>query len=760
MQIRFLTSVLCACTLMFSCTSQQESTEDTPFNYVDPFIGTDYHGHTFPGAALPFGMIQLSPDTRTLGWDACAGYHYSDSSILGFSHTHLSGTGIGDYGDVLIMPFTGDTEIMPGSTENPDSGYRSRFKKESEVAYPGYYKVFLDDYRIKAELTTTKRAGLHQYTFPKSDNAGIIIDLSHSIHNQKNTINEIRVINEYEIEGLKKTQGWATNNYAYFRAKFSKPFEIDIYSDDKLVDSKTNEITGTNVKAKLKFKTKVNEKVWMKVAISGVDYKGASENLESELPDWDFDSVVSNAKIEWENQLNKIIIKGNNSADKRAFYTALYHSNLSPTIYNDVDGRYRGLDQKIHESDDNNYTVYSLWDTYRAQHPLFTIIKPEYNQSLIRDLLRKYKEGGILPMWELASNYTGTMIGSHAVSVIADSYLKGDRDFDTELALQAMIDAVVYDSIKPINYPSDYVKNDLMPKAKLFVDEYGFIPSDKEKASVSKALEFAFNYWCIAKVADDMGKTEIAKTYFAKSKTYSQYFDKETGFMRGKNADGSWVEPFDPAYSDHTNADYIEGNAWQWTWYVPQDVDGLIDLFGGKKEFAIKLDSLFTTSSEIKGENASADITGLIGQYAHGNEPSHHIIYLFNYVDEPWRTQDLVEQVTTEFYTDQPDGLCGNEDCGQMSAWYIFNAMGFYPVCPGSNLYSIGKPLFSSISIHLENGKTFEVGTIGASKTNRYIQEVLLNDEKLQTPFVKHQDITDGKKLTFIMGKDPVVFWE
>ncbi len=761
MRLKILFFVLSAVIFMSSCTTGKKSTEKkTPFDYVDPFIGTDYHGHTFPGAVLPFGMIQLSPDTRTLGWDACAGYHYSDSTILGFTHTHLSGTGMGDYGDVLIMPYTGNSSVMPGSAEDPDSGYRSRFKKQSEVAYPGYYKVFLDDYGVKAELTATKRAGLHRYTFPKSDESGFIIDLAHSIHNQKNIINELKVVSEYELSGLKKTQGWATNHYAFFNIKFSKPFEIEIYSDDKLVSGNKKEVSGTNVKAKLKFKTNANEKVLVKVAISGVDYDGASKNLNAEIPDWNFDAVVSNAKREWEKQLDKIIVEGESEADKRTFYTALYHSNLSPTIYNDVDGRYRGMDQKIHQSDDNNYTVYSLWDTYRAQHPLFTIIKPDYNQSLIRDLLRKYQQGGILPMWELASNYTGTMIGSHAVSVIADAYMKGDRNFDTDLALEAMIASVVYDSLRPINYSNESVKKDLMPKAKLYIDQYGYVPADKELRSVSKALEFDFNYWCIAKVAEDMGKKDIAKNYYAKSKTYSEYFDKKTGFMRGKKSDGTWTEPFDPAYSDHHHADYIEGNAWQWTWYVPQDVNGLINLFGGKKRFAAKLDSLFTVSSEIKGENASVDITGLIGQYAHGNEPSHHIIYLFNYVDEPWRTQELVDQVTSEFYTDKPDGLCGNEDCGQMSAWYIFNAMGFYPVCPGSNLYSIGKPLFKSVSINLNNGKVFEVETVGASEENKYIKEVLLDGEKLTRPFVSHKDIMEGKKLTYVMGKDKVVFWK
>ena len=745
--------------LLISCNSSDKGSIESSFQYVDPFIGTDYHGHTFPGATMPFGMVQLSPDTRTLGWDACSGYHYSDSSIIGFSHTHLSGTGMGDYGDILLMPFTGNASVMPGKSENPDSGYRSRFNKETEHAEPGYYTVFLDDYSIKAELTATDRVGLHQYTFPEAKEAGVIIDLHHSIHGQENIINEINIINEYEIEGLKKTYGWASNHYVYFKAKFSKPFKVELYKDNVLITNKKF-ADGSNIKAKLKFTTIPEEKVWVKVSISGTDKEGAAKNLEVEIPDWDFDRVVIKAKNAWIKQLNRIEVTDTNTANKRTFYTALYHSNLSPTIYNDVDGRYRGMDQKIQVSENNNYTVYSLWDTYRAQHPLFTIIKPEYNQDLIRALLQKYKEGGILPMWELASNYTGTMIGSHAVSVIADAYMKGYRDYDTELAFEAMIQSVVYDSIKAIPYPHNGIKRDLMPKAKLFVDKYGYVPADLETKSVSKALEFAYNYWCIATVAQDMGKNEIATEYFKKSKTYNHYFDKKTGFMRGKNTDGTWTEPFDPAFSDHHKNDYIEGNAWQWTWYVPQDVGGLINLFGSKEKFATKLDSLFTVSSEIKGENASIDITGLIGQYAHGNEPSHHIAYLFNYVDQPWRTQDLIGQITNEFYTDKPDGLCGNEDCGQMSAWYILNAMGFYPVCPGSVEYSIGKPLFNHVSINLENGNTFEVEAIGLSENNRYVQKVMLNDEKIMSPFIKHDDIMDGKKLTFIMGDKPIVFWE
>ena len=747
------------CLIVFSSCVSKEDVSNSIIDYVDPFIGTDYHGHTFPGATVPFGMVQLSPDTRTQGWDACSGYHYSDSSVLGFSHTHLSGTGIGDYGDILIMPFTGEVSIQSGTAENPDSGYRSRFSKDKEIAYPGYYKVLLDDYQIKAELTATTRAGMHQYTYPESEKSGIIIDLAHTIHDHENLVNEFKVINEYEIAGLKVTKGWASNHYAYFHAKFSKPFKVELYKNDT-IQEEGKTVTGTHAKAKLNFTTNSEEKVWVKVGISGVDYKGAAKNLEAEINGWDFDEIVGKAKVAWEKELTKIVVKGKSEADKRVFYTALYHSNLSPTIYSDVDGRYRGMDQKIQQAETPNYTVFSLWDTYRAQHPLFTIIKPEYNQELIRSLLRKHQEGGILPMWELASNYTGTMIGSHAVSVIADAYMKGQRDFDVDLALEAMIQAVKYDSVTPIPYPHKYVKNDLMPKAKLFIDIYGYVPSDIESSSVSKALEFAYNYWCIARVAEDMGKTEIAEEYDKKSQTYSVYFDKKTGFMRGKNVDGSWNEPFDPYYSDHWRTDYVEGNAWQWTWYVPHDVEGLISLFGGKEIFTKKLDSLFTTSSEITGENVSADITGLIGQYAHGNEPSHHIAYLFNYADKPWRTQEIVNQIVKEFYTDKPDGLCGNEDCGQMSAWYLLNAMGFYPVSPGETKYSIGKPLFDEVTISVAHDKKFKVVARNLTDENIYVQKVNLDGVALTKPFIEHRDIIEGKTLEFVMGNKPTIFWE
>jgi len=744
--------------LAASCSKQTINNEGFT-SYVDPFIGTDYHGHTFPGATTPFGMVQLSPDTRTRGWDACAGYHYSDSSIIGFSHTHLSGTGIGDFGDILFMPFTGNASIDAGQAENPNSGFRSRFDRNSEKAEPGYYRVLLTDYGIDVELTATKRTGMHRYSYPKADTAGIIIDLTHTIHEHNNPLHEIKILNDHEIQGLKVTSGWAKNHIVYFSAKFSKPFRAEIYQDDQLRPGIT-EISGKNLKAKLIFSTEDGEEVISRVGISPVSYEGAVKNLNIEVNGWDFDYTRDEARQAWEDKLSKINVESKDLSEKRKFYTALYHSYIAPMIYGDIDGSYRGMDQKIYQSENTNYTVFSLWDTHRALHPFFTIVEPDFNQELIRTLLRKYDEGGILPMWELASNYTGTMIGSHAVSVIVDAYMKGQRDYDTRKALEAIIHSVKWDTVKKISYPSEAAWGNLMPRAKLYEEKYGFIPCDLENASVSKALEYAYNYWAIAVYARDMGEEEIAADFFERSKRYQKYFDTETGFMRGKRLDGSWDTPFHPRYSAHWKTPYVEGNAWQWTWYVPHDVEGLIDLMGGRENFALKLDSLFTITSEIIGEEKSGDITGLIGQYAHGNEPSHHIIHLFNFVDQPWRTQDLVGKVLSEFYTDQPDGLCGNEDCGQMSAWYLLNAMGFYPVCPGDPRYSIGRPAFEKIDVKLREDKTFTIQAIDLSEDNCYVQEVWLNDKKLTEPYIYHKDIENGGILKYRMGPDKVIFWK
>ena len=724
--------------------------------YVNPFIGTDYHGHTFPGACLPHGMVQLSPDTRTLGWDACSGYHFSDTSILGFSHTHLSGTGIGDYGDFLFMPFTGEVKTQPGAQNDPDSGYQSRFTKSNEIAKPGYYAVKLDDYNILVELTTTLRTGIHSYTFPKAEKAGVIIDLAHTIHGHQHDTCELKIINDREIAGYKKTKGWARDHKVYFHAIFSKPFSVELVSDQIVSKNKT-EISGKNIQAKLNFSTAEDEKVMVKVGISPVDMEGALKNIESEANISDFEGIKNKAYQTWNEQLSVIDVNDASQENKEIFYTALYHAFIAPHIYSDVDGRYRGIDQQIYTNTQTpNYTVFSLWDTFRALHPLLNIIDPALNEEFVRILLQKYDEGGTLPKWELASNYTGTMIGYHAVPVIVDAYMKGNQNFDTAKALKAMIEASNYDPGLVLKNTDEDIQKKLNTQAKYYNQTLGFIPADKCNESVSKALEYAYNDWCIAVYAQELGKTGIAEEYFERANRYKDYFERKTKFMRGKNSDGLWREPFDPKFSRHRRDDYTEGNAWQWLWFVPHDVEGLIELLGGQDFFTDRLDSLFTSGSELKGDEASVDITGLIGQYAHGNEPSHHTAHLYNFSQKPYMTQVIVDSIMSNLYTNKPDGLCGNEDCGQMSAWFILNAMGFYPVCPGNTTYSIGRPMFKEVSIKLDKNNMLMIKTENNSRENKYVQHVEINGKKLDTPFFDHKDIEGGGVIQIKMGDRPV----
>ena len=725
-----------------------KSIDNTP--YVNPFIGTGGHGHTFPGAAIPNGMVQLSPDTRTNGWDACAGYHYTDSSIRGFSHTHLSGTGIGDLGDFLFMPFTGEAKIIPGTPEDPDSGYRSRFSHDNETAIPGYYAVDLLDYNIKAELTSSTRVGFHRYEFPEEKNKGLIIDLDHNIHN-KNVVNsEFKVISDTEISGYKHIKGWAQNRHIYFYAKFDQPFTTKLFKGGS-EQTNIEELSGRKLVALLNFTGDNSKPLMIKVGISSVDYEGAKKNLVAEVPHWDFEKIKKEAHDTWVNQLDKIEVEGGSEDQKTIFYTGLYHTAMSPYVFNDVDGRFRGMDQKIHTSEKDIYTVFSLWDTFRAFHPLLNIIEPEKNNEYINTLLTKYDNGGILPKWELNANYTGTMIGYHSIPVIVDAYFKGIRDFDIEKAYKAMVHASTYDTIG-IHFPSDRIKEKLSPMSKQYNEELGYIPSDLENESVSKALEYAYNDWCIAQMAKDLGKQDDYQRFMERSKRYKKYFDPETGFMRGVQQDGTFRVPFDPKFSEHRKDDYVEGNAWQWLWFVPHDVDGLVDLMGGKQKFITKLDELFSTSSEITGEHSSGDISGLIGQYAHGNEPSHHITHMYNYVGESYKTQKLTDSIMTSLYFNNPNGLSGNEDCGQMSAWYVLNAMGFYSFNPGEPIYSIGRPIFDKTVISLTNGKQFTVIAKNNSSKNLYVQALKLNGKTLEEPFFNHDDLLHGGTLEFEMG--------
>lgn len=734
-----------------SCNSGDVASENDNTKYVNTFIGTGGHGHTFPGATTPYGMVQLSPDTRTFGWDACGGYHYTDSSILGFSHTHLSGTGISDLGDVLFMPFVGEAKLNPGEPENPDAGYRSRFSHDEESAEPGYYMVRLADYDITAELTTTTRTGFHRYTYPENELTGVIIDLAHTIYPDHKPSHEIQVLSDTEITGLKRSAGWAKEQYQYFYAKFNKPFKYTLYEQGEKLEG-DNASNCTQLKAVLTFDIEEGEQLLAKVGISAVDYEGAKNNLTAENPDWNFKRVKQDAHDVWQKQLGVINVEGGSLDQKTVFYTSLYHSTISPYVFSDVDGRYRGMDQKIHQAEGEKvYTVFSLWDTFRALHPLLTIVDPEKDNEFVNTLLHKYDEGGMLPKWELVGNYTGTMIGDHSIPVIVDAYFKGIRDYDVEKAYQAMVEAVSYNT-EGILFPNERIQNKLMPIGKKLNDEMGYIPCDMDGRAVSKALEFAYNDWCIAQMAKDLGKTEDYERFMERSKRYAEYYDQESGFMRGKMQDGSWREPFNPKYANHKSSDYTEGNAFQWSFFVPHDMEGMIELAGGKESYAADLDTLFNTSSEIFGEHASGDITGLVGQYAHGNEPSHHITYMYNYVDQPWKTQELNDHIMRELYFNDPNGLAGNEDCGQMSAWYVLSAMGFYSFCPGEPVYSIGSPVFDKVEINQSNGKVFTIVANNNSVENKYIQSVSIDGEFLNKAFINHEDILKGSTIEFEMG--------
>lgn len=719
---------------------------------VNPFVGTGGHGHTFPGAVVPNGMIQPSPDTRIDGWDASSGYYYEDSLMNGFSHTHLSGTGCADYGDFLLMPTVGEQVCNPQDFSKQNLPFASNFSHASEVAEPGYYSVFLDRYGVRAEMTATKRAALHRFTFPETEKAGFILDLDYSIQHQTNLDMQVEVVSDTEIRGHKLSQYWAFDQQLSFYAKFSKPFTYEVLRDT-LIDQ--NGKKQPRCKVLLQFATQKDEQVMVKMAVSAVDMEGAQKNLEAEIPGWDFEGIWKSARQAWNNYLSKIDVTTAEQDDKTIFYTAMYHTAISPNLFTDVDGRYLGMDLKTHQGDVNQpvYTTFSLWDTFRALHPLLSIIDPAKNNDYIRSLLLKAQEGGVLPKWELAGNYTATMIGYHAASLMADAYTKGYADFDLNEAYKACIRAAEYDTTG-IKCP-ELVLPVLKPMARYYKNTLGYIPCDRENESVAKALEYAYDDYCISILAEAVGDYKNQEKYAKFAKAYELYFDPSTRFMRGLDSKGKWRTPFNPRASNHRNDDYCEGTAWQWTWFVPHDVEGLVGLMGGEDAFVGKLDSLFTASSQMEGEVVSADITGLIGQYAQGNEPSHHVIHMYNYVNRPWQTQELLDRVFKEQYRNDPDGLSGNEDCGQMSAWYILNSMGFYQVCPGKPVYSIGRPIFDKVVINLPENKTFTITALNNSKENKYIQAVKLNGKDLVTPFFEHKDMINGGTLEFVMTNQP-----
>jgi len=726
---------------------------------VDPFIGTDYHGHTFPGAALPGGMVQLGPDTGIFGWDWCSGYHYSDNSIMGFSHLHRSGMGAADWGDILFMPTIGELKIKPGSKENPDEGYRSRFSHKEETASPGNYSVYLKDYNIKANLTVTERAGYHQYIFPKSNDSHIVIDLGHGI-GDKTTNAGVNIVSDSEVEGFRTSSGFVKNQTVYFYAKFNKPFKSSGTWNEKDVKARSKKDSGSAIGAFINYSTTENETVEVKVGISYTSVEQAKLNVTKEIPNWNFDQIKKNAQEKWEKALSVIEVEANEKSKKNltVFYTALYHSLLFPGIFSDVDGTYRGLDNSIHKATNFTYrSDFSLWDTFRAEMPLLALVQPDRTEDVINTMIVQYEQGGWLPTpQQFGNTYTNDMIGDHPISAILDAYRKGVRGFDAEKAYQAAKKNAM--ETPPADHPSkgrvglaDYMK-------------YGYLPYDKIRESVSKTLEYAYDDWCLAQMAKELGKTNDYQFFSKRALNYRNLFDASTGFARPKNSDGKWLTPFDPTViGKFQDRHYTEGNAWQYTWFVPHDVQGLINIEGGNEKFISKLDSLFIVDpSSVKAEKV-LDVTGLIGQYAHGNEPSHHTSYLYNYAGAPWKTQEYVRKIMAELYTANPDGLSGNEDMGQMSAWYVLSAMGFYPVAPGQNTWVIGSPIFDKVVLHLGNSPSntyeFTIETKNNSPENKYIQSVKLNGKSLNNTWFDHEVLKHPGKLTFQMGPKPNKKW-
>ncbi len=694
---------------------------------VNPFIGTGGHGHTFPGACAPFGMVQLSPDTRLDpgDWDGCGGYHFDDSKIYGFSHTHLSGTGVPDYCDILFMPFTGKMELDPKE-------YGSKFSHKKEQAEAGFYSVFLEKDGILAELTATTRAGIHRYTYPKNrENAHLLIDLRHrdmtlDAHFEK--------ISDTEIAGWRSSRSWAKEQRIFFFARFSKPISNTKFLD-MAVDPKTThpEVTSREALAVLTFKND-GEPLVVAVGISAVSIEGARKNLSEEIQDFDFQRIKNETQAEWATELNKVEVEGGTAAQRTAFYTALYHSYIQPNIFSDVDGQYRGRDQKIHTAKGSpQYTVFSLWDTYRAANPLYTLLEPRRVGDFVNTFLRQSEEGGLLPIWELCGNETDCMIGNHALPVIADAWLKGIRSFDGKAALAAMLRSANQD--------------------RLGLDWYrklGYIPSDKEPESVSKTLEYAFDDWAISLIAKDLGQNEVGDLFARRAQNYRNLFDPASKFFRAKN-NSTWHQPFDPF---EVNFNYTEANAWQYRFAAPQDVSGMVKLHGGREKFALALDSLFSAKTATSGRQ-QADITGQIGQYVQGNEPSHHMAYLYNYVGQPAKTATRVHEIMTGLYSDQPDGLAGNEDCGQMSAWLVFSAMGFYPAVPVGGEYALGTPLFDKIRLHLDGNKSFIINAKRTTPGSIFIQKAQLNGANWPNSWLRHEHLTGGGQLDLALGERP-----
>ena len=712
--------------------------QDDLLKKVNPFIGTAEHGHVYPGATVPFGSVQLSPDNGTQGWDWCSGYNWVDSTIVGFSHTHLSGTGIGDLCDILIMPTSKKVTWSEVDNEPKNRPFLSKFSHQNEKAEPGFYQVLLEN-GIHAELTAGIHTGIHRYTFSAGQLKSVIIDLGYAINWDKPTQTGFSQISPQLITGYRYSTGWAKNQKIYFAVSFSEPVQehniwLQHWKDGEMENNKGS-------KAQFIFANdKENKPLILKVGISAANEEGALAALK-EVEKESFDHLKENAQNSWKRQGFKIEVESSSDILKTQFYTALYRSQLAPVVFEDVLGNYMGADGKIYQAKDyQRFDIFSLWDTFRAANPLLTILHPDKINDIIQSFLSHYKEYGLLPVWSLRGNETNTMTGYHAVPVIVDAYKKGFRGYDVSLAYEACLKSASQD----IRGSSLY-------------REYGYIPHDKEGQSVTKTLEYAFDDWCIAQFAKELGKNEDYLYFMKRANAYQYLFNPKTGFMQAKLSDGSWKKDFDPYLSDHNweVAEYTEGNAWQHSWFVPHDVPGLIKLHGGNRKFIQKLDSLFSVDSKVKGENVSVDISGLIGQYAHGNEPSHHIAYMYLIAGQAWKTQKLVRDILLSQYNDQPNGLCGNEDCGQMSAWYVFSAMGIYPLNPADGNYYIGSPLFDKSKINVSKDKYFEIVAIQNTTENKYVQKVTLNGKVLNKPFVTHKELTDGGKLILYMGPKP-----
>lgn len=748
----------------FSASAQNNN--ENYVQYVKPIIGTQRMGHTFPGATVPFGMVQLSPDTDTIPYEMngrynpdvykyCAGYQYGDKTIVGFSHTHFNGTGHSDLGDFLIMPTVGALQLNPGTAVNPASGFRSPFSHDNETAEADYYKIKLDKYNILAELTATTRVGFHQYTFPKSDSAHIILDLMSGIYNyeDKNVWTYLRIENDTLVTGFRQTNGWGRTRYLYFAMSFSKPFiaygnknfsKQQVYRGFwRRWDQSKNfpEIAGRQIRAYFDFKTDEGEKIKIKFALSPVSTNNALMNLRTEAPGWDFDAVRNAGQQQWQKELSKIAIQSKTKEEKINFYTAMYHAFINPTTYMDVDGSYRGLDQNIHKADGfTNYTTFSLWDTYRALHPLLNIIQPKRNADMISSMLAHYDQSAehMLPIWSNSANENWCMTGYHSVPVIAEAIVEGNiQGFDADKALDACITTSSNRNYDGLNY---------------YLDK-GYIPIDKNGTGVSTTLEYAFDDWSLAQAAKKLGRMDVYNEYMKRSENFKNVFDSSVHFMRPRLSNGSFRKEFDVLTTNGQG--FIEGNAWNYSLYVPHQPEQLITMMGGKKRFVQHLDSLFTMHLPDEFFAETEDITrdGIIGNYVHGNEPSHHVAYLYNFAGVPWKTQERVRMILQKQYHTGPDGLGGNDDCGQMSAWYIFTTLGFYPVAPGSGQYSLGSPAIDDAVLHLENGNTLEVQAINQSDKNVYVKKVLLNDKPLDRLYITYDEIMNGGKLVFYMSE-------